>query len=202
MKSDTQARLTAVLFASGEPVETDRLAQGLDLGVEEVYEALQALGTRLDEEGSGLCLLELGGKYQLATRKQYRPDIAAVLDLKKNQPLSQAALEVLAVIAYNQPVTRGFVEQVRGVDCSGVIKTLCSRSLIEECGRLDIPSRPIVYRTTDVFLRCFSMTSLAELPDFREGRTEQLTEAPAQADETANAPDEAPSGGEAAKETN
>ncbi|MCR5040933.1 MAG: SMC-Scp complex subunit ScpB [Clostridia bacterium] len=167
MRNDTIARMEAVLFSCGEAVELERIAAGLEITPEEAYEAAQSLKTKLDEEGSGLCLLNLGGKLQLAARREYRPDVANVLDLKKNQPLSQAALEVLAVIAYNQPVTSGFVEQVRGVDCSGVIKTLVSRSLVEECGRLELPGRPIIYRTTDVFLRCFSMESLAELPDFK-----------------------------------
>ena len=88
-----------------------------------------------------------------------------MLDMKRNQPLSSAAFEVLAVVAYNQPVTRSFIEQVRGVDCGGVINTLCQRNLIEECGRLDLPGRPLIYCTTMDFLKCFCMSTLAELPE-------------------------------------
>ncbi|MBQ3903482.1 MAG: SMC-Scp complex subunit ScpB, partial [Eubacterium sp.] len=88
-----------------------------------------------------------------------------VLEVKKNTPLSQAAFEVLAVIAYNQPVTKAFIEQVRGVDCSGVITTLCQKKLIEEKGRLELPGRPLIYGTTPDFLRCFSFSSLSDLPE-------------------------------------
>jgi segregation and condensation protein B len=88
-----------------------------------------------------------------------------VLEIKRNTPLSQAAFEVLAVVAYNQPITKSYIEQVRGVDCSGVISSLCQKKLIEEKGRLDLPGRPLIYGTTDRFLRCFSLNSLEDLPD-------------------------------------
>ena len=111
-----------------------------------------------------ICLLKLDNKYQICTKKQYADSIRAVIEVKKNAPLSQAAFEVLAIIAYNQPVTKSFVEQVRGVDCSGVIANLCQKSLIEEKGRLELPGRPLIYGTTSDFLRCFSLTSLSDLP--------------------------------------
>ena len=91
-----------------------------------------------------------------------------MLDIKKNIPLSNAALEVLAVVAYNQPVTKAYVEQVRGVDCSGVVNTLCQKGLLEERGRLDLPGRPLLYGTTPNFLRCFCLTTLADLPELPE----------------------------------
>ena len=97
--------------------------------------------------------------------KEYAKEIRTVMDLRRNTPLSQAALEVLAVIAYNQPVTKAFVEQVRGVDCSGVIGSLTTKDLIEEKGRLELPGRPLVYGTTENFLRCFSLSSLDDLPE-------------------------------------
>ena len=96
--------------------------------------------------------------------KQFAPQVRKAMDLRRNIPLSQAAMEVLAVIAYNQPVTKSFVEQVRGVDCSGVIGSLTTKGLIEEKGRLELPGRPLLYGTTDHFLRCFSIRSLDELP--------------------------------------
>ena len=104
--------------------------------------------------------------------------IRDVLELRKNTPLSPAAFEVLAVIAYNQPVTKSFVEQIRGVDCSGVIATLCQKKLIEEKGRLDLPGRPLIYGTTPDFLRCFSISSLDELPELpqREVETEETND--------------------------
>ena len=105
--------------------------------------------------------------------EEYAPQIRIVMDLRRNTPLSQAAAEVLAVIAYNQPVTKAFVEQVRGVDCSGVVANLISRELIEEKGRLELPGRPLVYGTTDHFLRCFNISSLDELPPLPEEQEKQ-----------------------------
>lgn len=156
--------LEAVLFATGEPIEADRLAQGLQSDVTAIENALHILKEKYDDEQSGLCLLKLDDKYQLCTKKQYADSIRAVIEVKKNTPLSQAAFEVLAIIAYNQPVTKAFVEQVRGVDCSGVIANLCQKSLIEEKGRLELPGRPLIYGTTPDFLRCFSLSSLEDLP--------------------------------------
>lgn len=155
--------LEAILFSSGEPVSVARLAQAA--GVDEVLaqRALQLLAERYEAHGS-IELLALDGSYQLCTQAQYAPYIRAALAIKRDQPLSQAALEVLAVIAYNQPVTRAFVEQVRGVDSSGVITNLVEKQLVEEKGRMDLPGRPIAYGTTENFLRCFGLHSLAELP--------------------------------------
>ncbi|MBR5011510.1 MAG: SMC-Scp complex subunit ScpB, partial [Clostridia bacterium] len=102
--------------------------------------------------------------YQLSTKKEYAPYIKKVFDIKRKTPLSQAALEVLAVVAYNQPVTKAFIEQVRGVDCSAVITTLTEKELIEERGRLELPGRPLLYGTTKNFLRCFGVSDLSELP--------------------------------------
>ena len=99
---------------------------------------------------------------------RYAPQIRTVMDLRRNTPLSQAALEVLAVVAYNQPVTKAFVEQIRGVDCSGVIGSLTSKDLIEEKGRLELPGRPLLYGTTENFLRCFNISSIEELPPLPE----------------------------------
>lgn len=159
------ATLEAILFASGEPLETARMAEALELETDEVHTHLQTLAKKLDNESSGICLLRLGNRYQLCSRTQYAPQIRAVLDMKKNLPLSPAAFEVLAVVAYNQPVTKAYIEQIRGVDCSGVISTLIMRGLLEEKGRLDFPGRPITYGTTPDFLRCFCISSLSELPE-------------------------------------
>ena len=112
--------------------------------------------------------MKLGERYQLCTRQEYAENIRSVLDMKRNVPLSSAAFEVLAVVAYNQPVTKAYVEQVRGVDCSGVISTLCQKGLVEEKGRLDLPGRPLLYGTTPEFLKCFCIESLSELPELPE----------------------------------
>ena len=110
---------------------------------------------------------------QFCTNPVYIEPVRGVLDLKRNTPLSQAAIEVLAVVAYNQPVTKAFVEQVRGVDCSGVIGSLMQKGLLEERGRLELPGRPLLYGTTDTFLRCFQLASLEELPPPPRGEEEE-----------------------------
>ena len=116
-----QAAAEAILFAAGEPLELVRIAEALELDEEYTAKILERLGAELDERESGLCLVRMEDRYQLCTRTQFQDVIRGVLEVKKNAPLSSAAFEVLAVIAYNQPVTKSFVEQVRGVDCSGVI---------------------------------------------------------------------------------
>lgn len=159
-----QAMLEAVLFAVGEPIEISRLSQSLEVDEETLASVLENLSASLEERNSGLCLLKLDDKYQLCTKSDFAAEIRKVLEVKKNAPLSNAAFEVLAIIAYNQPVTKSFVEQIRGVDCSGVMASLCQKSLIEEKGRLDLPGRPLIYGTTPEFLRCFCISSLDELP--------------------------------------
>lgn len=155
--------LEAVLFAVGEPIEAERIAQALEIDLIVVENTLSELQKKYDET-SGLCLLKLDDKYQLCTKKVYADEIRKVIEVKKNAPLSQAALEVLAIVAYNQPVTKAFIEQIRGVDCSAVISNLCQKSLIQENGRLELPGRPLIYGTTPEFLRCFNISSLSELP--------------------------------------
>ncbi len=162
------AAAEAILFACGEPLEGEKIASALNLELEESNELLLKLQKDLDKNNRGICLLILGGKYQLASREEFIEQIRYVLDKKRNTPLTQASLEVLAIIAYNQPVTRAFVEQVRGVDCGGVISTLTEKKLIEEKGRLDLPGRPLVYCTTVNFLRCFSISDLSQLPEIPE----------------------------------
>lgn len=171
--SKLQAAVEAILFASGEPVELDKIAEVLRIEPEVCEQVILNLSAKLDETNSGICVLKLDNMYQLSSRTEYAEVIRDVLELRKNTPLSAAAFEVLAVIAYNQPVTKSFVEQIRGVDCSGVISTLCQKKLIEEKGRLDLPGRPLVYGTTPDFLRCFSISSLDELPDLPQKETEQ-----------------------------
>ena len=171
--SKLQAAVEAILFASGEPIELERIAEALEIEPEDCEQVINNLSAQLDERNSGITVLKLGDKYQLSSRTEYAEVIRDVLELRKNTPLSQAAFEVLAVIAYNQPVTKSFVEQVRGVDCSGVISTLCQKKLIEEKGRLDLPGRPIIYGTTPDFLRCFSISSLDELPAIPESEKEE-----------------------------
>ena len=163
-----QAAAEAILFAAGEPVSISRIAEVLDIEPILAEQILQNLEAELDERESGLCVVKLGDKYQMCSRSEYSELIRKILEMHRNIPLSQAAFEVLAVVAYNQPVTKSFVEQVRGVDCSGVIASLSQKGLIEERGRLDLPGRPLIYGTTPAFLRCFCIESLDELPSLPE----------------------------------
>ncbi len=165
--------LEAVLFAMGEPIEIERLCVALELDEIVVSDALSKLQEKYNSDDYGICLLKLDNKYQICTKQKYADNIRSVIEVKKNAPLSQAAFEVLAIIAYNQPITKAFVEQIRGVDCSGVISSLCQKSLIEEKGRLDLPGRPLIYGTTAEFLRCFCISSLDELPPLPENKAEE-----------------------------
>ena len=157
--------IEAMLFASGDPVETSKLAEVLDIDIETVEKMLGHLSALYDERSSGLMIIRIDNKYQICTREKYSEEVRKLMEIKKNTPLSNAAFEVLAVIAYNKTVTRSFIEQVRGVDCSGPISSLVQKGLIEEKGRMDLPGRPLIYGTTDRFLRCFSLNSLEDLPD-------------------------------------
>lgn len=154
----------AVLFAGGEPVSIDRFSQVFEITPEEVGEVMDMLEVKLKKKNGGLSLVRLENTYQMTTKPEYAAFIKKMFEIKRRTPLSPAALEVLAVVAYNQPVTKSFIEQVRGVDCSGVVTTLVEKGLIEERGRLELPGRPLLYGTTKNFLRCFSMSDLSELP--------------------------------------
>lgn len=169
-KEELIAAFEAVLFAGGEPISLDRLAQVFEISPETVVAIMDELSEKYKQNGSGLVIVRLENSYQMATDEKYAPYIKKVFDIKRRTPLSAAALEVLAVVAYNQPVTRSFVEQVRGVDCSGVISTLVEKELIEERGRLELPGKPLLYGTTKNFLRCFSMSDLSELPPLPESK--------------------------------
>ena len=158
------AALEAVLFAAGEPMETDRLAEALGTEPDAVRTMAAALAAHLDDTGSAVQLLPLGDSWQLTTRAEFAEQIRAALEVKRNTPLSNAAMEALTIIAYNQPVTKGFVERVRGVDSGSVVNTLVERGLLEEAGRIEVPGRPVTYRTTAHFLRTFGLQSLADLP--------------------------------------
>lgn len=157
--------LEAMLFAAGDPVEAGKLADVLELDIETVEKLLGTLGAQYDERNSGLMLIRIDNKYQLCTREVFSENVRKLMEIRKNAPLSNAAFEVLAIIAYNKTVTRSFIEQVRGVDCSGPVSSLVQKGLIEEKGRLDLPGRPLIYGTTDRFLRCFSLNSLEDLPE-------------------------------------
>ena len=156
--------MEAILFACGDPIDIDKLAQALNTEEENVLELSRTLQAKYNKEESGIHLLQLDHTLQFAVNPVFLAPVRTALDLRSSAPLSQAAVEVLAVIAYNQPVTKAFVEQVRGVDSSSSVSGLLEKGLIEEAGRLDLPGRPVSFRTTDTFLRVFGLSSLADLP--------------------------------------
>ena len=151
-----RAAVEAMLFACGEPIGSDKLAQAVQLPQTCVENALEELRTRYTREDSGLCLLHLNTRWQLATKTEWADCVRRVLDSRRAVPLGPAAMETLTVIAYNQ--------QVRGVDSSSSVSGLLEKGLIEEAGRLALPGRPVSFRTTDTFLRVFGLSSLADLP--------------------------------------
>lgn len=165
--------IEAILFACGTPAELTKIAQALEIKEEKAEELLKSLMEDYSSRKSGIKIVRLGKSYQMCTEKEYAEIIRAVLDLRRNSPLSQAALEVLAIIAYNQPVTKAFVEQIRGVDCSGVVSSLVARELIEEKGRLELPGRPLIYGTTENFLRCFNVSDVSELPPLPQKNSDE-----------------------------
>lgn len=167
------AVIEAILFASGDPIELYRLseASGVDAGT--VPALIKALNDRYSDTGSAFCVKKLENSYQICTREEYAPAIRKALETRRNTPLSSASMEVLTVIAYNQPVSKSFVEKVRGIDSSSVINNLVEKGLVEEAGRLDIVGKPVVYRTTAVFLRTFGLSSISDLPDIQQMSIEE-----------------------------
>lgn len=162
---ELQAALEGILFASGEPVAAERLCVGLDIDRATLDQVAQHLMDEYSFQHRGIRLVKLDSSYQLCSAPEYADDIRKTLESRKPAKLSQSALEVLAVIAYYQPTTRAYVDQIRGVDSSYTVGLLLERELITECGRLAVPGRPILYRTTKNFLRSFNLTSLEELPE-------------------------------------
>lgn len=171
-----QAAMEAVLFASGEPVSLARLAEVLELDEETALRLAEDLKNDYNTRPGGLGIVRLDDRYQMVTRRDYAEYIRKTMDIRRNTPLSQAAMEVLAIVAYNQPVTRAFIEQVRGVDCGAVVQGLAAKNLIEEKGRLELPGRPLLYGTTADFLRCFGVSSLSELPPLPQKEEDGMME--------------------------
>ncbi len=162
---ELESALEGVLFAAGEPVGVERLCLGLDADRTTIDNVAQQLMDKYRYERRGLRLIRLENSYQLCSAPEYAEYIRRTLENRKPARLSQPALEVLAVIAYHQPVTRAYVDQIRGVDSSYTVGLLLERELIRECGRLAVPGRPILYQTTNNFLRSFGLSSLDELPE-------------------------------------
>jgi segregation and condensation protein B len=163
------AVLEALLFVSPEPVPVARLASVIgNVSKAEVEQALKALQEQLDQEGRGIQLVKLAGGYRLVTKPDYAPWLKRLDKAKAAQKLSRSALESLAIIAYKQPLVRAEVEEIRGVETSGVIRTLLERKLVRIVGRKEVPGRPIMYGTTKFFLEHFGLQDLSQLPPLRE----------------------------------
>lgn len=164
-KINLQYAIEGILFAAGEPVKAAKLAAVLDTDLATVTEAVRLLKYNYDTELRGIMIIELDDGYQLCSRPEYYAYIQEILGEQRRQALSNAAMEALAIVAYKQPITRGQVEFIRGVNSDGAMNRLVERDLIEETGRLDAPGRPILYSTTQNFLRCFGIKSPKDLPE-------------------------------------
>lgn len=162
--TELEAGLEAVLFAAGDAVPVERLVAALETSREALLDAAAALENLYDFENRGIMLLRLEDKLQLCSRPLYAEAARRVTESRKPPSLSAAALEVLTIVAYRQPVTRAFIDQLRGVDSGGTVAGLLEKGLIEEAGRLDVPGRPMLFRTTEAFLRTFGLSGLEELP--------------------------------------
>ena len=175
---ELECALEAVLFAAGDSVSEGKLCAVLQTDKATLRNAAQNLGDYYDFNRRGIKLLRLDDRYQLASRADYAQMVRNTLETRKPQNLTPAALEVLAIIAYKQPVTKTYIEQVRGVDSAYTLSSLVDKGLVADCGRLDVPGRPILYQTTETFLRTFGLSSVSQLPaleSFGEQDPQQMT---------------------------
>ena len=168
MYTEISSALEAVLFASGEPVQVKRIAAVLGAAESDVYAAADTLSRGYEERGAGIRLVRLDKSLQLVSAAEHSDIVTRALEMRRPPKLSPMALEVLAVVAYFQPVTRAYIDNVRGVDSSYTVGSLLERGLIEVTGRLDVPGRPLLYGTSESFLRVMGLSELDELPELPE----------------------------------
>ena len=199
---ELESAIEAILFAAGDPVPAERICTALDHDRETVDAVCQRLADDYSYERRGIRLIRLEDSWQMCSAPEHASAIRKTLESRKPARLSQTALEVLAIVAYFQPVTRTYIEQIRGVDSAYTVGLLLERDLIQEAGRLAVPGRPIQYRTTETFLRSFGLTSLEELPELLSATQEgaQMTMELEQAIEKLRAQDEAQAKAETAVE--
>ena len=162
---NSAAVIEAIMFAAGYPMRYEKLAETLCITPSEVKRHVSELAEKYNEDGHGIMILMFPDTCQFCTKEQHLPLIKEALGIKRGGNLSNSSMEVLAIVAYNQPVTRSFVDLVRGVDSSYAMNSLVDKALIEPTGRLDAPGRPMLYSTTDKFLRVFGISSVNELPE-------------------------------------
>lgn len=158
------AIVEALLFASGDCLSTDKISKIIGIRKEETEALMDLVIEKYSSCNYGIRVIKLEDKYQMCTKPEYVKYVKELFNDRKNTTLSQAAMEVLAIVAYNQPVTKSYIEKVRGVDCTVVVNNLIQKNLIEEKGRLDLPGKPLIYGTTSNFLRCFGISYIWELP--------------------------------------
>lgn len=165
--TDIEATIEAILYAAGYPMSYTKLSDVLGVTVKDVKRITKHMSERYNAEGSshGITLLAFDDSCQLCTKEQFAPYIREALGIRRGGNLSNSSIEVLAIVAYNQPVTRAFIDTVRGVDSAYAVGSLIDKELIAPCGRLDAPGRPMLYETTEKFLRVFGINSLSELPE-------------------------------------
>ena len=172
--TDIKNAIEAILFAAGYPMEYGKIAEVLGLTAKDVKTLIADMAT--EYTGRGITLLLYPETCQLCTKERFMPYIREALGIRRGGNLSNSSLEVLSIVAYHQPVTRAFIEQVRGIDSSYALGTLAEKGLIETCGRLDAPGRPSLYATTDDFLRCFGLSSVKDLPSVTVGDEQMNTD--------------------------
>lgn len=168
-----KASIEAILFSSGDPVSIERIAQVFDEDKKTIRNILEDIIQKFNEQDSGIRIMKYDDEYQMCSSHECGEFVRKAMDIRRNVPLSEAAMEVLAIVAYNQPVTKAFIEQIRGVDCSGVLSSLITKKLIEEQGRLELPGRPLLYGTSTTFLNCFKINNVNELPSIEKENLEQ-----------------------------
>jgi len=170
---DIRSAVESILFAAGDPVPAARIAIVLGVDVDRVFAAADSLAGYYSFERRGIRLVRMGEKLQLCSAPEYALQITQIMETRKPPRLSHAALEVLAIVAYFQPVTRVYIDQIRGVDSSYTVGVLTERGLIEPCGKLDVPGRPTIYKTSDIFLRTMGITNLEDLPQIPDLSSEE-----------------------------
>ncbi|MPM54675.1 Segregation and condensation protein B [bioreactor metagenome] len=171
--SKLEGAIEAILFCSGEPVGSKRLCDVLDVDEKTLKQVIAYMSGKYDDKKSGIMILSLENSYQMSSRGEYADYVRDALLSRRSFSISPAGMEVLSIIAYNQPVTRAYIEQVRGVDCTAVLANLIEKSLVEEAGRLEAPGRPNLYKTTLDFLRVFGINSLSQLPPLPDIETQE-----------------------------
>lgn len=164
----------AIIFAGGDGVSPRSLTEILEIDEKRLKFIIETLKEKYNVPSSGVKLVANEENICLVTDEDVADIVKSALSIKKSAPLSAAAMETLAIIAYNQPVSRAFIEQVRGIDSTSSVQTLITKGLVEEAGRLDIPGHPLSYRTTGVFLRSFGLDSLSQLPKIKSDKSREI----------------------------